>query len=103
MSVNLLTKHHLEFLSFRGGFTGWSDLHMSKCHIVGNRMSRLIYNLNLKIADNKSELEITGNSRDFCKKFVQNLKALLSIFDLVQIVKNHDSKTRKMVKDLLCF
>ena len=25
MSVNLLTVHHLEFLSLKGGFTGWSE------------------------------------------------------------------------------
>ena len=41
MSVKLLTEHHLEFLSFKGGCIG-SSLHLSKCHIVGNHMSRLI-------------------------------------------------------------
>ena len=30
MSVMLLTEHHLEFLSLKGGYT------LSKCHIVGN-------------------------------------------------------------------
>ena len=25
MSVKLLTEHHLEFLSFKGGCTGWSE------------------------------------------------------------------------------
>ena len=39
MSVKLLTEHHLEFLSLKGGCTGSSE---SKCHIDGNDMSRLI-------------------------------------------------------------
>ena len=38
MSVKLLTEHSLEFLSLKGGW-----LSMSKCHIVGNHMSRLNY------------------------------------------------------------
>ena len=43
MSVKLLTGHHLELLSLTGGCTGSLSLHMSKCHIVGNHMSRLIF------------------------------------------------------------
>ena len=38
MTVKLLTEHHLEFLSLKGGCTGSSE---SKCHIVGNLMSQL--------------------------------------------------------------
>ena len=41
MTVKLLTDHHLEFLSLKGGCTGWSE--SSKCLIVGNHMSRLNY------------------------------------------------------------
>ena len=37
LTVNLLTEHHLEFISLKGGCTG-----RSKCHIVGNHMSQLI-------------------------------------------------------------
>ena len=37
MAVKLLTEHHLEFLSLKGGCTG----HLSKCHIVGSLMSGL--------------------------------------------------------------
>ena len=37
MSIKLLTEHQLEFLSFKGGCRV-----LSKCHIVGNHMSRLI-------------------------------------------------------------
>ena len=38
MSVKLLAKHTLEFLSLNGGCKGSSeiDLHLSKYHIVGN-------------------------------------------------------------------
>ena len=43
MSVKLLTKHHLEFLNLKGGYTeAHLSLHLSKCHIVGNHMSRSI-------------------------------------------------------------
>ena len=42
MSVLLLTGHHLEFLSLKGGCRGLSESNLSKCHIVGNHMSPLI-------------------------------------------------------------
>ena len=45
MSVNLLTEHHLEFLSLKGGRAGSSESTHVKYHIVGNHMSRLILNL----------------------------------------------------------
>ena len=33
MSVKLLTEHHLEFLSLKGGFTGWSEsIHVKMPH-----------------------------------------------------------------------
>ena len=38
MSVKLLTEHHLEFLSLKGGCKARLSLHMSKCQIVGNHM-----------------------------------------------------------------
>ena len=41
MTLKLLAEHHLEFLSLKGGCTGSSESHMSKCHNVGNHMSRL--------------------------------------------------------------
>ena len=43
MSVKLLTEHHLELLSLKGGLQAHLSLHLLKCHIVGNHMSRLIY------------------------------------------------------------
>ena len=42
MTVKLLTEHHLEFLSLKGVAQARLSLHLSKCHIVGNHMSRLI-------------------------------------------------------------
>ena len=44
MTVKLLTKHQLEFLSLKGGCTGSSEsTHISKCHIVRNHVLWLIY------------------------------------------------------------
>ena len=43
MTVYLLTEHPLEFLSLKGGLQARLSLHLSKCHIVGNYMSRLVY------------------------------------------------------------
>ena len=50
MSVKLLTEHHLEVLSLKGGCTGTSESTLVKCHIVGNHMSRLILLCNLSSA-----------------------------------------------------
>ena len=41
MTVKLLTAHHLEFLSLKGPAQARLSLHLSKCHIAGNHMSRL--------------------------------------------------------------
>ena len=43
MIVKLLTEHHLEFLSLKGGCTGSSEstVHMSKCLIFGNNVTQL--------------------------------------------------------------
>ena len=42
MIVKLLTEHHLEFLSLKEAAQACLSLHLSKCHIVGNHMPRLI-------------------------------------------------------------
>ena len=42
MIVKLLTKHHLEFLSLKGGCKAHLSLHMSKCHIVRNQLLKSI-------------------------------------------------------------
>ena len=42
MSVKLLTEQHLEFLSLKSAAQARLSLPLSKCHIVGNHMSRLI-------------------------------------------------------------
>ena len=49
MSVKVLTDHHLEFLSLKEAAEARLSLHLSKCHIVGNHMSRLIYQVVLQI------------------------------------------------------
>ena len=42
MSIRLLTEHNLEFLCLKGGCQAHLSLHLSKHHIVGNHMLRLI-------------------------------------------------------------
>ena len=39
MIVKLLTEHHLEFLSLKGGCTGSSESILVKCNIVGNHVT----------------------------------------------------------------
>ena len=43
MIIKLLTEHILEFLSLKGAAEAPLSLNLSKCHIVGNHMSRLIF------------------------------------------------------------
>ena len=40
MSVQLLTEHHLEFLSLKAAAQARLRLHLSKCQIVGNNLSQ---------------------------------------------------------------
>ena len=42
MTVKQLTEQHLVFLSLKEAAQARLSLHLSKCHIVGNHMSRLI-------------------------------------------------------------
>ena len=42
MTVKLLTEHHLEFLSLKGGCTSFSESTLVKYHIVGNHMPQLL-------------------------------------------------------------
>ena len=44
MTVKLLTEHHLEFKAKTEAAQARLSLVMPKCHIVGNHMSRLIFN-----------------------------------------------------------
>ena len=53
MRVNLLTEHHLEFLSLKGGCRGSSSLHLSKCQIVGNQMLNVLTDPLLLFCDNE--------------------------------------------------
>ena len=43
MTVKLLTEQHLEFLRLKEAAQARPSLFMSKCHIVGNQMSRPNY------------------------------------------------------------
>ena len=45
MTVKLLSEQHLEFLSLKEAVQARMSLHLSKCHIVGNHMWRLICTL----------------------------------------------------------
>ena len=45
MSLKLQTVQCLKILSVQGGAQARLSLHLSKCHIVGNHMSRLIWPL----------------------------------------------------------
>ena len=49
MTVKLLTKHHLEFVSLKEAAQACMSLHFSKCHIVGNHMLQLNYFLYMLI------------------------------------------------------
>ena len=42
MNIKLLNEHNLEFLSLKEATQACLSLFISKCHIVGNHMSRLI-------------------------------------------------------------
>ena len=44
MIVKLLTEYPLKFLSLKETAEARPSLHMSKCHIVGHLMPRLLYN-----------------------------------------------------------
>ena len=54
MTVQLLIGQNVEFLSLTGGCTGSSESNLSKCHIVGNHMSRLNY-INPSLAEPRYE------------------------------------------------
>ena len=47
MTLRLLVEQPLEFLSLKGGCTGWSESTLVKCHIIGNHMLRLIWEISL--------------------------------------------------------
>ena len=43
MTINLMTEHHFWFLSCKEAAQAHQSLHLTKCHSVGNPMSRLNY------------------------------------------------------------
>ena len=67
ISVKLLTKHHLEFLSLNEVCTCSSESTLATCHIVGNYMSRLISQF--QHAMNSVKLML-GSNKTLVKKHV---------------------------------
>ena len=55
MNIKLLNEHNLEVLSLKEGYKARLSVFISKCHIVGNHMSRLTCH---SIRSNKDELYI---------------------------------------------
>ena len=50
MSVKLLTEHHLEFLKVKKeAAKACLSLHLSKCNIVGNHISQIIYTYGIHV------------------------------------------------------
>ena len=49
MIVKLLTEHHLEFLSLKGGCRGSSESTLDKIPTVGNHVPRLNYKMMLRV------------------------------------------------------
>ena len=76
MSVKLLTEHHLEFLSLKEAAQARLSLHMSKCHIVGNHMSGLIFRgselnspeHNMSLQTSNHSLDQPADTKCTCKK-----------------------------------
>ena len=67
MSVQLLTEHHLEFISLKKKATqARLSLHLSKCHIVGNHMSWLNYKSVITLV--MCEMHILNSKRDLSMK-----------------------------------
>ena len=73
MTVELLTVHHLEFLSLTGSCTVSSESTLSKCYIVGNHVSRLIYQ---KVQIRLVTAQVDQSLRFFAS-LIENLPALI--------------------------
>ena len=73
MTVELLTEHHLEFLSLTGGCKVSSESTLSKCYIVGNHVSRLI---NQKVQIRLVTAQV-DQSLCFFATLIENLPALI--------------------------
>ena len=64
MTVKLLTEQHLEFLSLKAA-QACTSLHLSKCHIIGNHMPRLCYNVDtLTLVLLKPDISSSESSAD---------------------------------------
>ena len=60
MIVKLLTEHHLEFLSLKGGCRGSSESTLVKTHIVGNLMHWL--KCNTAVIETKGALDVSNDT-----------------------------------------
>ena len=65
MSAKLLTVHHLEFLSLKEAVQARLSLYLSKCHIFGNHMSRLIWTFTVYQALSYLSSSIAGDGANF--------------------------------------
>ena len=73
MTVELLTEHHLELLSLTGSCTVSSESSLSKCYIVGNHVSRLIYQkVQIKLVTAQVDQSLC-----FFATLIENLPALI--------------------------
>ena len=63
MTVKLLTQLYCKFEVSKGAAQARLSLHLSKCHIVGNHMSRLIYVLFLSKMFQRSSRKLTVSTR----------------------------------------
>ena len=101
MIVKLLTEHHLEFLSLKGGCRGSSESHLSKCQIVGNLMRRLIC---FQFSVSKQECErLLQMFKDYTKKWseTKSFKGRSGIdrYNFRDILHRHFNMTEDVLMD----
>ena len=65
MSVKLLTEHHLESLSLKEAVQARLSLYLSKSHIFGNHMSRLIWTFTVYQPLSYLRSSIAGDGANF--------------------------------------
>ena len=83
MIIELLTEHHLEFLSLKGAAEAHPSLHLSKCQIVGNLMHWLKFNLIYILGG-----RVISSASLIAKSFlhvIDNIGVLVSSFNLSYI------------------
>ena len=58
MTSKLLTDHNLEFLAYKEAAQACLSLHVSKCDIVGNHMSRFVFTSTTQTAPKQHQLQL---------------------------------------------